>query len=609
MEKTITRFLKLYLASFCFLLIATNVFAQKTGFSGTWVINEDKSEFAGQPLNVMFRKLKVQQKKDSLIIEGFRFSENSVSNSTVTSYPFNGDNVTTILANKRKMTAFIHWSDDGKILTRYSSYSFHDKPVEVDYKSKESWSLTDNGKMLTVNRIFTLNNGSNYTIKAVYEKDTQESLNQVTVIGQGVQFEQNLSWQQILDKAKRENKYIFVDCFATWCVPCKKMDQEIYPSEKVGKYMNDKFISVKLQMDTSKNDNDSIRSRYATAHDFQEQYHVNVYPTYLFFSPDGKIVHRGAEYRDKFFFIAIANSALDSNMQFYTALTNYRQGRKNYLQMGYLIKNLGYLGEKDMAKKVAEDYKTNYLDKLNDSALLRKEYFEFLNLYPLLSNSKDGFFRLSYYHRDLVDSIMNYKDWAGSHVSYIVSKEEIYDKILIDNKPILIAPNWNKLTMAIRNKYNVNADKLIIDAQIYYYQRKKDWVNSIKYLSKKIDKYGLETLGLGADNQIMGIIGMHSNNREILNKAIGWMESLIEKDKPEYRAGLYGNYAGLLYKAGRTKEAISWLEKKIKIDEEVAAAQNYDIRKDASYNDKKMVLERMKRGDKIDDSWKASWFF
>ena len=38
----------------------------------------------------------------------------------------------------------------------------------------------------------------------------------------GIRFEEKATWQQILDKAKKENKFILVDCYTTWCGPCKK---------------------------------------------------------------------------------------------------------------------------------------------------------------------------------------------------------------------------------------------------------------------------------------------------------------------------------------------------------------------------------------------------
>jgi len=111
--------------------------------------------------------------------------------------------------------------------------------------------------------------------------------------GPGIHFEQGLSWQQIKEKAKAEHKYIFVDCFATWCGPCKMMDQMVYPNDTVGRLMNDKFLSVRMQFDTSKTDNEEVKASYADAHQLMADYQVNAFPTFLFFSPEGQLVHKG----------------------------------------------------------------------------------------------------------------------------------------------------------------------------------------------------------------------------------------------------------------------------------------------------------------------------
>jgi len=38
----------------------------------------------------------------------------------------------------------------------------------------------------------------------------------------GIRFVQGLTWEKVVKRAKKENKYIFVDCYTTWCGPCKR---------------------------------------------------------------------------------------------------------------------------------------------------------------------------------------------------------------------------------------------------------------------------------------------------------------------------------------------------------------------------------------------------
>src|SRR5690349_11279787 len=79
----------------------------------------------------------------------------------------------------------------------------------------------------------------------------------------GIKFNISLSWQQVLEKAKSENKYIFVDCYTTWCKPCREMEKFVYPLDTVGDFFNKNFISIKLQMDTTKNDSEQIKGSYS----------------------------------------------------------------------------------------------------------------------------------------------------------------------------------------------------------------------------------------------------------------------------------------------------------------------------------------------------------
>ena len=57
------------------------------------------------------------------------------------------------------------------------------------------------------------------------------------------------SWSEALTKARTESKLIFVDAYTSWCGPCKLMSNKVFTDKKVGKFYNDNFINVKLDVE------------------------------------------------------------------------------------------------------------------------------------------------------------------------------------------------------------------------------------------------------------------------------------------------------------------------------------------------------------------------
>ena len=381
----------------------------------------------------------------------------------------------------------------------------------------------------------------------------------------GIRFEQGLSWQEVQAKAKAENKYIFVDCFASWCGPCKAMDKNIYPTEAAGNSMNDKFIAIKVQMDTSRQDNEMVKSLYADAHSLMQQYKVTAYPTFLFFGPDGKIVHRDLGYKNLDDFVKLSENALNIDKQYYTLLEKYREDKKDYASMPYLIKITKVLGDGNLAEAISQDYLQNYLYRLTDDALYTPENIAFMR--SSIHNSKGKAFDLFYHHADKVDQIMKWKDYSQAVVDYVITQEEIDPNLWKDKIPVTEHPDWNKIARAITEKYNKGfAERNILNAQLKWYEFNKDWSQLVKYNVLKIEKYGLDTTGLGslnANNIMWYVIFMHSNDSVILNKALRWQE-IIVRIHPDI-AGCVDTYANLLYKLKRRQEALEWENKAVSL--------------------------------------------
>ena len=59
----------------------------------------------------------------------------------------------------------------------------------------------------------------------------------------GVDF-QHLTFDEALAKAKAEKKLVFVDCYTTWCGPCKMMTTKIFPMKEAGEFFNPRFVPI-----------------------------------------------------------------------------------------------------------------------------------------------------------------------------------------------------------------------------------------------------------------------------------------------------------------------------------------------------------------------------
>lgn len=140
--------------------------------------------------------------------------------------------------------------------------------------------------------------------------------NKVQAQDNGVQFVEG-TWAEVLAQAKTANKLIFVDAYATWCGPCKWMSKEVFTQEAVGTYFNTHFIAYKMDMEKGEGP------------DFAKLNAVEAYPTLLYFSPDGELLHRAAGARDVDDLLALSEAAMDPEQQLSGFVKRYEAGTKD----------------------------------------------------------------------------------------------------------------------------------------------------------------------------------------------------------------------------------------------------------------------------------------
>ena len=398
----------------------------------------------------------------------------------------------------------------------------------------------------------------------------------------GIRFEQHRSWENIKAEARTTGKLIFVDCYATWCMPCRKMDLNIFTIDSVGEYLNDKYVCVRVQMDTSKNDDDFVKSWYAIAHEIQSKHKVLAFPSYLFFSPDGEILHRDMGYKKAHDFLCLARDAVDPQKEYFVLLRRYRQGYTDYQTMPYLAQLSRKIDENSLADSIASVYIDHYLLKLGEGALYTKENIEFLVSFDGLIETNKKSFYCFFDHGDRVDSIMKINGLSEYIVDAVVTREMITPWMTDPGKHV--APNWNMIYNSVGRKWGEKcADRTVLNAKVNWYNQAKIWSEYTKYLVEKVDKYGVGKIMADAMlNDNAYYVFMRSNNKKELNRGLSWIDESLKMGKSD-DANKMDTKSNLLYKLGETQQAIDLEEKAFQL-----APTNKDIRDN---------LAKMKKGE------------
>lgn len=142
--------------------------------------------------------------------------------------------------------------------------------------------------------------------------------------GQGIDFEE-LSLSEALEKAKSEGKEVFIDGYATWCGPCKRMDVTTFKDSLVGAAYNESFVSIKLDME--KDDGKEVAKRYR----------VKAFPTYIYLNTEGEVLHKGAGYFDTPKFLSLATTSADSVNRLGALQQQFETGNRDTSMLDVLL--------------------------------------------------------------------------------------------------------------------------------------------------------------------------------------------------------------------------------------------------------------------------------
>jgi thioredoxin-related protein len=384
----------------------------------------------------------------------------------------------------------------------------------------------------------------------------------------GIHFTHAATWDEVLAKAKAENKMIFVDAFTTWCGPCKYLSKEIFTQDAVGKYFNEHFISVKMQLDTTEADNEQVKQWYPTTSKVMHALNVNVFPTLLFFDANGNPVHRFAGASDGNKLVADAAKALDPDQQFYTLQKRYNAGDRDVTVLRNFSNAALFAYQPEVAAKAFTDYMEATGSQVNkDNAQL---------VYAMVSKPGDLAFEMIARDTKAFDAAFGKPGAAQERIMAVLS--DSFLEQMVQSGP---SGRVTEQVAALKTKYPKPVAQAEAKARVYYYQYKTDWTNFPKYAALYMKQYG-SSASAEEKNNLAWSVFEHVNDKASLTEALAWSKAAMATGDPNFM----DTYANLLHKLGRTPEALAVETKAMAM---VPEAEKESYRKN---------IEKMKKGEK-----------
>lgn len=163
-----------------------------------------------------------------------------------------------------------------------------------------------------------------------------------SLFSQGISFFEG-SFDEAKEHAAKEGKLIFMDSYAKWCGPCKRMARDVFTVEEVGDFFNANFVNLKMDMETEE------------GRLLNKTYQVAVYPTLFVLDSDGEIILREKGYRDARGLLQVGRKALlPSESEMLDMADRFQSGEYDVLFLVDYLQALQLTGEEGQSNVMAK---------------------------------------------------------------------------------------------------------------------------------------------------------------------------------------------------------------------------------------------------------------
>ncbi len=337
----------------------------------------------------------------------------------------------------------------------------------------------------------------------------------------------HLTWAETLEASKTENKPIFIDCYTTWCGPCKWMSANIFTDNAVADYFNENYIAVKFDMEKGE------------GLDLAKKFKIRAYPTLVHANADEEIlfISVGAN-QDPKSYIANAKQAMDpkNNLPYYLANKNEIFDEPKKMS--------GYFKVMSSANMISQSDVDAYLKQFPV-----KEWTSDANWEIITMTLRDG---NNAVFKTMVENDKLFIDKRGDEASDLMANIYFYD---LANMFYRAKTDEEKSAYAKKKEETLSSDfsqieKVEFMINSFEAERAGDWEtfsklnaeNGLKYYNENADKL----------NGIAWSMFEHTENPAHLNSALAMAERATKLSDSH---AIMDTYANLLLATGNPQKA------------------------------------------------------
>lgn len=283
----------------------------------------------------------------------------------------------------------------------------------------------------------------------------------------GIVFETG-TWSQALEKAKVENKFIFMDCYTSWCGPCKMLARDVFTDPQAADFFNAHFVNVKFDME--KGEGKMLKEKFG----------VKAYPTLNFINGDGELVHCTVGAPDLAGLLAEAQAVLDGK-GLMALMKAYEAGNRTPDFIVSYLEALGKANQGTEAEKVCLDY----FATLDKAKLHEKTYWDLFVRY--IKDVNSDVFAYVYENRESLYQSIGEKEvkgkirtvWAIGANRFVTGKGE---------EAVLDAKGFKRYCRRLAKADVGDKYEIIEDAKMSNAEKLGDWKTYLEIGDAKLKK-------------------------------------------------------------------------------------------------------------------------